>query len=171
MVPPVAIEPRRTLDEPPSTLSSSDDMPTIASPQNIRDFFLHDDAKLSKLKTKEDRYHIHKTLGMLALCSFFYRYFYVYPVKGTLGFDGPESENAWFDWATMFVHTLLAFSSMLFRVPKKRIPAKPMVIYEEYRQHAMVFTARCLTVFSLAYLFPCAPCYVIPCRDDSPFGS
>ena len=29
-----------------------------------------------------------------------------------------------------------------------------MVIYEEYRQHAMVFTARCFVVFALADLFP-----------------
>ena len=168
MAPQVALEPQRTMEEPssstlvPTTTTALDDMPKIASPQNIRGFFLHDDAKFSKLKTKEDPYHVHKTLGMLALCSFFYRYFYVYPTTGTLGFDGPESQNAWLDWATMFVHTLLAFSSMLFRVPKKRIPAKPMVIYEEYRQHAMVFTARCFTVFSLAYLFPSSPCYVIP---------
>ena len=37
-----------------------------------------------------------------------------------------------------------------------------MVIYEEYRQHAMVFTLRCFSVFAVAYLFPDAPAYVVP---------
>ena len=50
---------------------------------------------------------------------------YVYNVQGNLGLDGKP-----IDWATMIIHTLLAFSSILFRVPKKRLKAKPMVIYE-----------------------------------------
>ena len=37
-----------------------------------------------------------------------------------------------------------------------------MVIYEEYRQHAMVFTLRCFSVFAVAHLFPDAPAYVVP---------
>ena len=43
------------------------------------------------------------------------------------------------DWATIIVHTLLACSSIIFIVPKKRMRNKPMVIYEVYRQHAKVF--------------------------------
>jgi hypothetical protein len=66
------------------------------------------------------------------------------------------------DWATMIVHTALAFSSILFRVPLKRIDNKPMVIYEEYRQHAMVFTLRCFSVFSAITLYPDAPVWFIP---------
>ena len=62
----------------------------------------------------------------------------------------------------MAVHTLLAFSSIIFRVPSKRLEAKPMVIYEEYRQHAMVFTARSTLVFALATLYPRAPVYAAP---------
>ena len=54
----------------------------------------------------------------------------------------------------MSVHTLLAFSSIIFRVPSKRIASKPMIIYEEYRQHAMVFTARCFFVFAACILWP-----------------
>lgn len=37
-----------------------------------------------------------------------------------------------------------------------------MVIYEEYRQHAMVFTTRCFSVFVLAYVYPNAPVYCAP---------
>lgn len=124
--------------------------------------FLHKDARLSKLATREDKFHLHKTLGMLSVCSFLYRYAYVYNTKGSLGFDGAQSSNFhWaLDWATMAVHLLLAFSSNFFRVPKKRIANKPMVIYEEYRQHAQVFTFRCFLVFSIAYLVPRAPAWV-----------
>jgi hypothetical protein len=113
--------------------------------------FLHKDAKMSKLgypTSREDPYHVHKTLGLLSVCSFFYRYGYVYWNTGTLGFEGTP-----FDWGTMVIHTLLAFSSIIFRVPIKRINEKPMVIYEEYRQHAMVFTARCFSVYACNELY------------------
>lgn len=116
--------------------------------QNPLYIFFHKDARISKLKTKEDPLHIHKTLGILSVCSFIYRYAYVYNQLGNLGFDGD-----WFDWATMVLHTLLAFSSIIFRVPSKRIDKKPMIIYEEYRQHAMVFTHRCFAVYAAAILW------------------
>jgi hypothetical protein len=126
-------------------------------------FLFHKDANFGKLYTKEDKFpnsymestyfggfvtpihvpHVHKILGILSILSFVYRYAFVYNIQGNLGFDGN-----WLDWATMIVHTLLAFSSIVFRVPRKRIETKPMVIYEEYRQHAMVFTFRCFAVFA-----------------------
>lgn len=55
-------------------------------------FFQYKDAKVSKLMTKEDNYHIHKTLGILCLLSFFYRYGYVYNIQGNLGFEGSGSK-------------------------------------------------------------------------------
>ena len=75
--------------------------------------FVHRDAKITKLATNEDPHHIHKTLGAIALASFAYRYGWVYPAKGTLGFDGPTApaHNQFVDWATMLVHTALAFSA------------------------------------------------------------
>jgi hypothetical protein len=103
--------------------------------------------------------HIHKTLGILSVASFFYRYGYVYPKQGNLGFG----DGDWLDWASMGIHTLLAFSSILFRVPLKRIDTKPMVIYEEYRQHAMVFTLRCFSVYVAATLWPTSPVWFVPC--------
>eukprot|EP00466_Bigelowiella_natans_P017140 jgi/Bigna1/146441/aug1.114_g21149 len=130
-------------DSPPhTTLSALNPLP----------FFLHKHANFRKLATKEDPFHIHKTLGILSILSFIYRYGVVYPQTGTLGFDG-----SWFDWATMLVHNCLAFSSIQFRVPSKRIDTKPMVIYEEYRQHAMVFTNRCFAVFIVAIFWGGSP--------------
>lgn len=125
--------------------------------------FLHKDANVKKLFTREDPNHIHKTLGLLTVISFFYRYGYCYNMYGNLGFNGPTSDtqSQLLDWGTMFVHMLLAFSSILFRVPKKRIAEKPMVIYEEYRQHAMVFTLRCFTLFAVLMLAPKTHPYAI----------
>ena len=118
---------------------------------------IHPEARISKLVTHEDKDHIHKTLGICSLLSFIYRYGYVYPKTGSLGFTG-----TYMDWVTFLIHTLLAFSSILFRVPSKRIDNKPMVIYEEYRQHAMVFTGRCLAVYACAIMFPDSPRWFVP---------
>jgi hypothetical protein len=126
--------------------------------------FFHKDAKLSKLMTREDPYHLHKTLGILSLINFIYRYGYVYLSHGNLGYNGSADNKhlQLLNWLTMLVHTCLALSSIIFRVPKKRINNKPMVIYEEYRQHAMVFTVRCLIVFTIATAFPNAATWWAP---------
>ena len=127
---------------------------------------LHKDANFRKLKTREDPYHLHKTLGILSVLNFFYRYAYCYNMYGDLGYNGKQTgaNKKWWvlDVLTMLVHTCLALSSIIFRVPKRRINDKPMVIYEEYRQHAMVFTVRCFSVFVIATVFPNAPVWVGP---------
>ena len=121
-------------------------VPSEAMPSFLFRHFLHSDARMSKLVTREDPHHIHKTLGILSVCNFIYRYAYVYPTTGSLGYE----QGRMIDWLSMMVHLILASSSILFRVPKKRITDKPMVIYEEYRQHAIVFTSRCFFIFVLA---------------------
>jgi hypothetical protein len=98
-----------------------------------------------KLITKEDPIHLHKTLGILSLASFVFRYAYVYPTRGSLGFDG-----SWFDmlsWTTMILHTALSTSSLIFHVLAHRIFKRPMIIWAEYRLHAIIFSVRCLSVF------------------------
>jgi len=108
-------------------------------------YVFHRTADVSKLVTREDSYHLHKTLGVISLLNFVYRYAYVYPMTGTLGFDGRLV-----DWNVMAIHTLLAVSASSFKVQSKRIKTKPLIIYEEYRQHAIVFTLRCFVVFAAA---------------------
>ena len=44
---------------------------------------------ITKLVTKEDPFHIHKTLGILSISNFIYRYYYVYSKDGTLGYLEP----------------------------------------------------------------------------------
>jgi len=99
---------------------------------------LHPDLNLKKLVTKEDRFHLHKILGAFALCSFVYRYTSYALIK-----------YEWFDWLTMVLHFALALTAIQFRVPKLRIKDKPLIVYEEYRQHAIVFTSRCFFVYAL----------------------
>jgi len=104
---------------------------------------------ISKLFSNEDQFQIHKTLGLLSVCSFFYRYFYVFPTTRTLGF-----ENSLFDHATMLVHLLLSTSSLIFHVIQQRIFSRPMIIWEEYRMHAIVFSTRCLSVYFFSLVRP-----------------
>jgi len=103
---------------------------------------MHKEYDFRRLNTKEDRFYIHKILGTFSVVSFFYRYAYVYHYTGNLGF----SNFSRFDHATMFFHLMLALSAIRFRVPKKRT-VKPLIVYEEYRLHAIVFTVRCYSVF------------------------
>lgn len=94
-----------------------------------------------KLFTQEDAFNMHKTLGLLSLLSFFYRYFYVFPTTGTLGFDGKL-----FDYLTFMLHMMLSSSSLVFHVLEKRLLKNPLIIYEEYRLHAILFSLRCVIV-------------------------
>ncbi len=91
----------------------------------------------TKLFTKEDPFYFHKIFGLFSLCSFIYRYGYVYPMTGTLGFTG-----TYFDYFTLASHWFLSSSSLIFHVLEKRIVERPLIIYEEYRLHAIIFTTR-----------------------------
>jgi hypothetical protein len=113
--------------------------------ENPKMILLHRDANLRKLSTHEDHFHVHKTLGSLSLLSFVYRYGIVYTKTGTLGFDGTV-----FDWLSILCHSALAVSSLLFRVPRRRITGQPLIVYEEYRQHAILFTLRSACVWVAA---------------------
>eukprot|EP01032_Pedospumella_encystans_P038646 gene38646-43798_t len=99
---------------------------------------------VSKLFTNEDNAQVHKILGILCLCSFLYRYVWVYSTTGTLGFDG-----GWFDHVTIALHLLLSTSSLIFHVIRRRLVNRPMIIWEEYRLHAIIFSTRCFSVYVL----------------------
>jgi hypothetical protein len=105
---------------------------------------------IAKLFTREDPKWFHKVFGFLAVSSFVYRYGVVMPKFGHLGFTPGEvgAVASWFNWLTIFVHVLLSSSSLIFHVLPKRIRRKPLIIYEEYRLHAIVFTMRaCFNFF------------------------
>lgn len=104
---------------------------------------------VAKLFTTEDSFQVHKILGVLSVISFVYRYFWVYPTTGSLGFQG-----RWIDHATIALHFLLSTSSIIFHVIARRIITRPMIIWEEYRLHAIVFSTRCLAVYLYAIFRP-----------------
>jgi len=54
----------------------------------------------------------------------------------------------------MAMHLALSCSSIIFEVLQKRILNKPMIIWHEYRLHAMVFTLRCVSVYAWALYKP-----------------
>jgi cytochrome b involved in lipid metabolism len=101
-----------------------------------------------KLFSKEDKNFVHKTFGFLSLLSYCYRYLYVFPMTGSLGFNGSN-----FDWVTLFLHFMLSSSSLIFHVVEKRILSNPLIIYQEYRLHAIIFTLRAtlISIFGLYY--------------------
>ena len=104
---------------------------------------------IKKLFTKEDPIYMHKFFGLFAVCSFIYRFYYVFPMTGTLGFNGH-----WFDHFTVAMHMCLSASSLIFEVLKLRIMKRPLVIWEEYRLHAISFTARGVSVYLFAVFWP-----------------
>lgn len=104
---------------------------------------------VNKLVTKHDTLHMHKILGTLSLMSFLYRYAWVFPNTGTLGFSHATTN---FDIVTMLIHIMLSSSSLVFHVSKKRILTHPMIIWHEYRLHAIIFTLRCLSVYILSFI-------------------
>jgi hypothetical protein len=102
--------------------------------------------------TKEDPLYLHKILGILSLLSYAYRYFWVLPRTGNLGMKG----DCWFDHATVGVHIALSTSSLIFHVLAKRIIRKPLIIWEEYRLHAIIFTMRGVSVYLFGLVRPFA---------------
>jgi len=98
----------------------------------------------SKLFTKEDRFHVHKLLGMSCLLHFMYRYAYCWGWHGTLGYEHATAFNA----STMCMHMGLSTTSLFFHVLSKRMKTRPLIIYQEYRLHTILFTFRsCMWYF------------------------
>ena len=100
-----------------------------------------------KLFSPEDPQYLHKTLGFFCILSFVYRY-RLFFTTGSLGLVGGTPLMS---YAAMLLHLALSSSSLIFHVLAKRIINRPMIIWEEYRLHAIVFTLRCFSVFVYGY--------------------
>lgn len=99
-----------------------------------------------KLITKEDPYNIHKTIGILSLLHFGYRYYKLYFKDMDFNTDK--------DIFCLLLHFLLSASSFQFKIPQTRNRASPM-IYPEFRMHNFLFSFRSIlcTIF-FYYKFP-----------------
>lgn len=96
-----------------------------------------------KLKTKEDPTHFHKTLGLVCLFNFIYR-FYLLFVSGSMNLNNSGGVGM------VVVHGLLSGSSLIFHIPSSRNRAAPM-IYPEFRLHSIIFAMRSVACFLITY--------------------
>lgn len=119
-------------DKPPRTIT-----PNKSYMEHVKD----------KLITNEDYYHFHKTMGVISLVNYFYRYFYVWLVNWDLGYN----YFTYFNLFTLMCHLALTVSSLVFHVLPSRNVREPLVIYEEYRLHAILFTIRSVGVTFLTW--------------------
>ena len=98
-----------------------------------------------KLFTKEDFYHIHKFIGFAALAHYIYR-FYLFVRFGSMQFD-----DSYLTLLAILLHTMLSVSSLIFKIPERRIQSGPM-IYPEFRLHSIVFAMRSLVTMTLMFV-------------------
>jgi len=100
-----------------------------------------------KLFTYEDTHNIHKTLGIVCLSNFIYRYTYWF-MYGSLGYE----TSSYLNTLTVSLHMALSSTSLLFKVLSRRIKTKSLIIYKEYQLHTILFTLRsCMWYFIPKY--------------------
>jgi hypothetical protein len=106
---------------------------------------------MAHLFTNHDKYHIHKTLGFLAVANFILRFYYAI-VYGT---SFPPFETKVFSCSSVLIHALLPIASLSIPLPEKRNFTSPM-IWKEFRLHSILFSCRhsILTIITLLELWP-----------------
>lgn len=106
---------------------------------------------MAHLFTNHDKYHIHKTLGLLAFCNFLLRFYYAI----AYGTSFPSFESKAFSCSCVLIHALLPIASLTIPLPEKRNFTGPM-IWKEFQLHSILFSCRhvLLTVITLLELWP-----------------
>lgn len=98
---------------------------------------------MAKLFTHEDRFNVHKGLGLLCLANYVYRMF--------LAFSGRAVGHLPLPW--VLAHSALSLSGLFFHVPSNRVARRPM-IYREFRAHSILFALRSSAVMLCMRAFP-----------------
>jgi len=102
-----------------------------------------------KLFTHEDYPHkvfgIHKFLGIACLLHYIYRFAAVLVLED-MGFSSGLPTLS-----LIAMHTTLSVSSMIFKIPRKRI-VEGSRIWPEYRLHSIIFACRSLACMSLIWV-------------------
>ena len=93
---------------------------------------------LASLFTREDKGHVHKMLGISVLLHFLYRFSTLIHPSQDMRF-GPDGRTL----ACLGLHAVLSASSLVFRIPTKRI-TEGSRIWPEYRLHSITFAYRSL---------------------------
>jgi hypothetical protein len=128
-------------------LSNDDAMLNGESAQPEKRFGLLEQCRKAALMTKEDPLHIHKSLGVLCLASFAWR-LSQWGKESDMAFSSSSHPN----WTlpTLLLHLMLNASSLVFRIPSRRIDSGYR-IWPEYRLHSLVFLARSLATMALTW--------------------
>mmetsp|Transcript_2717 Transcript_2717/g.7570 ORF Transcript_2717/g.7570 Transcript_2717/m.7570 type:complete len:408 (-) Transcript_2717:111-1334(-) len=105
---------------------------------------------VEKLVTHEDPNHFHKFFGVLVLLNFIIRFSMF--GEADMGF---KSHPEW-TLPSLGMHTMLSYSSLIFKLPRRRIKAKPgqaggYRIWPEYRLHSIIFASRSLLFLLLIF--------------------
>lgn len=90
---------------------------------------------MAKLFTREDRFNIHKTLGVFCLINYVYRI--------TLMFYGITGNHM--PTLCLIAHSALSLTGLFFHVPSNRVSKRPM-IYREFRAHSILFAIRSILI-------------------------
>ena len=106
---------------------------------------------MAYLFTNHDKYHIHKTLGLLSVINFILRFYYAV-IYGT---SFPSFESKIVSCSSVLIHALLPIASLSIPLPEKRNFTSPM-IWKEFRLHSILFSCRhaLLTIITLLELWP-----------------
>ena len=109
-----------------------------------------------KLITKEDPLHIHKSLGVICLANYAYRY-YLLIRHGSMDLNNSNAA------ILVVIHVMLSCTSLVFHIPATRNKSAPM-IYPEYRLHSILFVLRSAVCYFLTYFdhsieYKFAACY------------
>ena len=98
----------------------------------------------NKLFTLEDKFNFHKTLGIFCLLHYAFRFAQAGP--NDMGFRVSKQTLA-----CIAAHTALSTSSLIFKIPLKRI-ASGYRIWPEYRLHSIVFALRSLAMMLVIWV-------------------
>jgi hypothetical protein len=113
-------------------------------------------AAVENLFTNEDPYHVHKTLGFLSLLSYVVRLCML--GERDMGFRTYPSWTV----PTVALHTILGSSSLLFRIPSRRI-SEGNRIWPQMRWHSICFVGRhsllILLYWAEQHVWHCEPLY------------
>lgn len=102
--------------------------------------------KLSRLiSSKDDEYFLHKLLGLTCLGSYLWRF--LQSGDKDMGFD-----ESYLTPVTLLLHLSLSLSSLIFRIPQRRIAGSGFRIWPEYRLHSITFASRSLACMMLTYV-------------------
>lgn len=106
------------------------------------------------LFTKEDKFDFHKILGLLCLGSYIFRF-------ANWGSNDMKFDGSFSTLVTLLAHTCLSVSSLVFKLPTRRI-TEGSRIWPEYRLHSIIFACRsllCMLVMWLEVRYGWSPMY------------